>query len=118
MGPGAGFAGIAYVTAVFLWSTRRTPASELEAFWEPFFRDRNTIQICIGQPTRLYRFTGPRTEELNRRLGGSRSPETTCRGFRSIPRISWVAPEYLFLRDAVFGFKLASWIQSKGAPFN
>ena len=51
--------------AVFLWGSRRTPAAELDGFWEPLFRDRNTIQICIGQPTRLYRFTGPRIEELN-----------------------------------------------------
>jgi hypothetical protein len=28
--------------------------------------------------------------------------------------LAWVAPEYLFLRDAMAGFKVASWIQSQG----
>jgi hypothetical protein len=59
--------------AVFLWSARRTPASDLEAFWEPLFRDGSPIQVSIGQPTRLYRFTGPRMEELNRLFGGGES---------------------------------------------
>ena len=29
--------------------------------------------MSIGQPTRLYRFTGPRMEELNRLFGGGES---------------------------------------------
>ena len=41
------------VAVALVWSVRRTRVSELEAFWEPLFRDRSTIQICIGQPTRL-----------------------------------------------------------------
>src|SRR4029078_2140205 len=59
--------------AVFLCSARRTPASDLEAVWEPSCRDGSRIQVSIGQPTRLYRFTGPRMEELNRLFGGGES---------------------------------------------
>jgi hypothetical protein len=105
------------VTAV-LWSARRTPLSELEAFWEPLFRDRATIQICIGQPTRLYRFTGPRTEELNRLLIGPASPDRKQPDLSIAPdELTWVAPEYLFSRDALSAFKVASWVQSKGRPY-
>jgi hypothetical protein len=114
---GAGLAALG-VTVALLWIARRTPVSELEAFWEPLFRDRSTIQICIGQPTRLYRFTGPRTEDLNRLLSGPPSPD------RSRPELSidsgelaWVAPEYLFSRDALSAFKVASWVQSKGRAY-
>ena len=104
--------------AAILWSARRTPVSELESFWEPLFRDRKAIQICIGQPTRVYRFIGPRTEDLNRLLGGLTSPD---RNFAHVSiagdEVAWVAPEYLFLRDALSAFKVASWIQSKGRRY-
>jgi hypothetical protein len=114
----AGIVAAMGITVALLWSGRRTPVSELEAFWEPVFRDRSTIQICIGQPTRLYRFTGPRTEELNRLLAGPASsdrnrPELAI----AAGELAWVAPEYLFSRDALSAFKVASWIQSKGRAY-
>jgi hypothetical protein len=31
--------------------------------------------------------------------------------------LAWVAPEYLFLRDSLSAFKIASWIQAKGGAF-
>ena len=106
--------------AWFLWAGRRTPSSELEAFWEPLFRDHKTIQVCIGQPTRLYRFTGPRTEELNRLLGSSST--TRDRDIMDLSvrpgELAWVAPEYLFMRDALSAFNVASWIQSKGRSYH
>lgn len=101
--------------AAFLWGARRTPVSELDAFWEPLFRDRKAIQICIGQPTRVYRFIGPRSEELNRLFAGAASPDRNITSLSiAAGEVAWVAPEYLFLRDALSGFKVASWIQSKG----
>ncbi len=102
----------------YLWGARRTPVSELEAFWEPVFRDRKTIQICVGQPTRVYRFTGPRSEELNRLLGGPASAgRNTADLSIAAGEVAWVAPEYLFLQDALSAFKVASWIQSKGRGY-
>ncbi|HEY2019493.1 MAG TPA: hypothetical protein VGH38_38560 [Bryobacteraceae bacterium] len=108
---------VAAVAAV-LWGVRRTPASELDAFWEPLFRDRRSIQICVGQPTRLYRFIGPRMEDLNRILGGPPSAD------RNPPKLSigadeltWVAPEYMFMRDAFSAYAVASWLQSKGRTY-
>ena len=106
------------VAGAFLWTSRRTPASELDAFWEPLFRDRNAVQICIGQPTRLYRFTGPRIEDLNRLLAGPASPDHRLPDVSIAPdELTWVAPEYIFQRDAFSGFNIASWIQSKGRPY-
>jgi len=111
----AALAGVFVAAAALLWSASRTPKSELKAFWEPLFRDGKPIQICIGQPTRVYRFTGPRSEELNRLLGGPSAPghDKTDLPIGS-GELAWVAPEYLFLRDAMAGFKVASWIQSQG----
>lgn len=113
----AAVAALAVVAAAaaFLWATRRTPASDLEAFWEPLFRDGSAVQVSIGQPTRLYRFTGPRMAELNKVFGGGKSGDATgSRPPIGPDEVVWVAPEYLFLRDALAGFKVATWIQSKG----
>src|SRR6476619_314768 len=101
--------------ALFLWGTRRTPASDLEAFWEPLFRDGSPIQVSIGQPTRLYRFTGPRMEELNRLFGGGESDGV--KGTRppiAPDEVVWVVPESLKQQDALAAFKVAAWVQSKG----
>src|SRR3982751_5047380 len=110
-------AALAVIAAApaFLWGTRSTPTADLEAFWEPLFRDGSAIQVSIGQPTRLYRFTGPRMEELNRLYGGVESDG--AKGTRppiAPDELVWVAPEYLFLRDALAAFKVAAWIESKG----
>jgi len=99
--------------AVFLLGSRRTPASDLEAFWEPLFRDGSPIQVSIGQPTRLYRFTGPRMEELNRLFGGGDGVNGTKPPIAP-DELAWVAPEYLFMRDALAAFKVSAWIQSDG----
>lgn len=100
--------------AVFLWGARRTPASDLDAFWEPLFRDGTPIQVSIGQPKRLYRFTGPRIEELNRLYGGESDGLKQPKPPVAPEELVWVAPEYLFMRDALAAFKVAAWIQSKG----
>jgi hypothetical protein len=111
----AALAVIAAAATAFLWGARRTPTSDLEAFWEPLFRDGSAIQVSIGQPTRLYRFTGPRMEELNRLFGGGESDGVKGTKPPIAPdEVVWVAPEYLFLRDALAAFKVAAWIQSKG----
>ncbi len=109
--------GLVAAAGNMLWQEQRTADHELNAFWEPLFRASKTIQICIGQPTRVYRFTGPRSEELNRALGHPSSPERDAAQIAVAPgEIAWVAPEYLFLRDAMAGFNVASWVQSRGHP--
>ncbi len=106
------------VAGGYVWLNQRSPATELDAFWAPLFRDGKTIQICLGQPTRLFRFIGPRTEELTRALSGpaARSPEAASLSVNA-GELAWVAPEFLYLRDALSGFRVASWIQAKGRPY-
>jgi hypothetical protein len=106
------------VAAAILWGARRTDGREFEAFWEPLFREGKPIQICIGQPMRLYRFSGPRSEELNRLFGGPASPDRNTTNLSiAADEVAWVAPEYLFVRDALAAFKIASWIQSKNRAY-
>jgi len=109
---------VAFGGAAFLWAERVTPASQLNAFWEPLFRDQKPIQIAIGQPSRLYRFVGPRTDELNRALGGGAAAGGAADQLSiGASEMAWVAPEYLFMRDALSAFKVASWVQSQGHAY-
>lgn len=114
----AAAATVLAAAGAYFWINQRSPATELDAFWEPLFRDGKTIQICIGQPTRLFRFIGPRTEELTRALSGpaARSLEAAALSVNA-GELAWVAPEFLYLRDALSGFRVASWIQAKGRPY-
>jgi hypothetical protein len=99
----------ATLTAFLL--TRTTAASELDTFWAPLFRNREVIQVSVGQPGKLYRFTGPRNAELDRAIQGGNGPDTTI----AASELEWIAPEYLYMRDAFAATRIASWIQSKGA---
>lgn len=45
--------------------------TDLDRFWAPLIEDRSDAVICIEQPLRIFRFTGPRTDDLNAQLIGA-----------------------------------------------
>ena len=100
--------------AATFWITRRTPATELDAFWAPLFREREVIQVCVGQPGRLYRFVGPRRDQLDDIVQGRGNSEASI----STGELSWAAPNFLYMRDAFAAAKVAAWIQAKGHPYH
>src|SRR5581483_3052869 len=108
----AGVVVVALAAALF-WFTRRTPASELDAFWAPLFREHEVIQVCVGQPGRLYRFAGPRRDQLDQAVQQGGSPDIAI----SPGELVWSAPNFLYMRDAFAAARIAAWIQSKGRPF-
>jgi hypothetical protein len=44
--------------------------TEMDLFWRPVLQDRSQAVICIEQPLRIFRFTGPRRNELNEKMVG------------------------------------------------
>ncbi|HKE20748.1 MAG TPA: hypothetical protein VKB88_00070 [Bryobacteraceae bacterium] len=53
--------------------------SEMDLFWRPFWQDRADAVICIEQPLRIFRFTGPRKDELNQEMvGEQQTPPATA----------------------------------------
>jgi hypothetical protein len=102
----------------FGWDAARHRANS-KRFGNPCSATTRRFRSAFGQPTRLYRLTGPRTEELNHLLGGGSASRD--RNSSKLPldsdELAWVAPEYLFMRDALSAFNVASWIQSKGRPY-
>jgi hypothetical protein len=45
--------------------------TELDLFWKPLLQDRSEAVICIEQPLRIFRFVGPRKDELNDKMVGA-----------------------------------------------
>jgi hypothetical protein len=106
---------VAIAVGAAFWAGRRTAASELDAFWAPLMHNREVIQVCVGQPGRLYRFVGPRRDELDRVVQG----QVAGSGLAITPdEIEWVAPDYLYMRDAFSAARIAGWIQAKGGRYH
>jgi hypothetical protein len=104
------------------WSQRRTAASELDAFWAPLLRSEEVIQICVGQPNKLYRFVGPRRPELDQLIlarTGPAAAETAnhSRLLIAPAELTWAANDYLYMRDAFSAARIAAWVQSKGSRY-
>jgi hypothetical protein len=54
----------ASLTAAYL-ATRPTP---IDLFWKPLIDDAAGVVICVEQPLKISRFTGPRAGDLNQKL--------------------------------------------------
>jgi hypothetical protein len=104
---------VAGIAAAAFLTTGRTAASELDAFWQPLFRNHQVIQVSVGQPGKLYRFTGTRSAELDRMIQSHATPETPI-----LPaEMEWAAPDFLYMRDAFAAARIAAWIQSKSGRY-
>lgn len=66
----AGAVSVAIVAAVF-WLYPRFTRTDLDRFWAPLLDDRSDAVICVEQPLRIFRFSGPRADDLNAKLVGS-----------------------------------------------
>ncbi|MCU1235926.1 MAG: hypothetical protein JWP63_3893 [Candidatus Solibacter sp.] len=55
------------LTIVFV----KTRPNEFDRFWMPLLDDKSETVICIEQPLRIFRFTGPRVAELNQKMVGA-----------------------------------------------
>jgi len=66
LGACAGLA-VAIGLATVYGNTRPTA---FDRFWKPLLDDPSSAVICIEQPLRIYRFTGPNAGDLNRKMVG------------------------------------------------
>jgi len=104
------------VTGSIFWLVHRTAAKELDTFWAPLFGEHEVIQVCVGQPGKLYRFVGPRHRELDGFFhvgAGSAPPNLSI----APTEVEWIAPDYVYMRDAFAAAKISAWIQARGHPY-
>jgi hypothetical protein len=117
----AGMAGMLIALAA-AFTYLYTQTQDIDRFWAPLFRAKELVQICVGQPGRLYRFTGPRQQDLDRAFMGSHPPIDSAadllKGTPIAPdEIRWIAHRYLYMLDAFSMTRLASLIQARGGTY-
>lgn len=95
-------AGVAIVLA--LWFGSPVFESDLDLFWAPLWNGNETIQICVGQPTRLYEFT-------------RNFPEGVPRQGLGADDLRLVDKHFLFVGDALAFSDLAALIHAKGKHY-
>ncbi len=96
-----------------VWLLTRSRPDDLDRFWAPLIEDRGSILICVGQPSRVYGFTGPRQAELDRKMGAKDLDSTTL----TLRDLALVSRNYLFFGDALCLVKVGALLQSRNKPF-
>jgi hypothetical protein len=117
--PRRGFKSLAAVSALavlvllLVWRSA-VPSAHLamDRFWAPVFKEREPVQLCVGQPLRLYVFTGDRAPELNK------SMDANAPGSLDLSELEKVPDRYLWLGDAQAMLKLSTLLQSHGKTFS
>jgi hypothetical protein len=94
----------------------------MDLFWKPFLQDRSEAIICIEQPLRIFRFMGPRREELNGKMvGDDRNPAATEQARNEMAiRLSEIEPTgsaYFSYGDLIAATRIAEMFAHKGKAF-
>jgi hypothetical protein len=100
----------------------RLRPNEFDLFWMPVLQDRSEAVICIEQPLRIFRFTGPRKDELNQKMVGEPPiPPASHDGWEKTPvKLSEIEPtggKYFSYGDLMATARLSELLAKKGKPF-
>ncbi len=87
-----------------------TRLNDLDRFWQPLVEDPGNPVICIEQPQRIYRFTGPRVAELNEKMLGSEKPK----GPLSMNELRPTGEQYFSYGDLMASTRLVDLLARKG----
>ncbi len=88
----------------------------------PLLDDPSGVLICIEQPLRIYRFTGPRAGDLNQQMVGAGAlPPASAEVLENSPlRLSELQPtgeQYFTYGDLISSARLSELLARKGKPF-
>jgi hypothetical protein len=110
--------GIAAIVAgAVAWS--ELAPTELDRFWAPLTKDRDDVVICVGQPKRLYTFTGPHRREYDEKLAAGASQTSEAAEATKVPlsEISQAGPAFFYFGDALSTIKAGGLLQAKNKRF-
>jgi hypothetical protein len=96
--------------------------TELDLFWKPLVDDGNEAIICIEQPQRIYRFEGPRFDELNEIMVGTPStpaPPDAVRENTSVKlsELRSAGDRYFSNGDLLAAIRVGALLSRKGKSF-
>ncbi|MGC9972330.1 MAG: hypothetical protein ABSE56_17245 [Bryobacteraceae bacterium] len=109
------------VAAAGIWLWQGSTETDLERFWAPLIQDHEVVQICVGQPIRLYKFAGSRRSELDGKMvevpdapGRAEMLRSTSLTLEDLGMVG----EHFFSRGAALAMvNLVALIHSKGRPY-
>jgi hypothetical protein len=113
-----GAAAICALAAV-LWSLAPKPQADLDRFWAPLVKDPAGVLICVGQPSHLYTFSGPRRDLLDGKMnapGSAESPETHEPAALTLRELNSVTKNFLYFGDSVCMTKVGGLLRSGAKP--
>ena len=110
------------IVASATWLYPRFSKTDLDRFWAPLLDDRSDAVICIEQPLRIYRFSGPRQDDLNAELVGSGAtpPAPEKERENAIVKLSEILPSgdrYFTYGDLMAASRLSELLARKGKSF-
>ena len=85
----------------------------LNKFWAPLLEGPEIVQICVGQPRRVFRFIGPQREALENQALKQQGPAMTL----STTEMMSAGREMLYFRDAYAMSRMTGILQAKNKPF-
>jgi hypothetical protein len=96
--------------------------TEFDRFWMPILSDRSDTVICIEQPLRIFRFMGPRADELNDKMVGDAAtpPSSAAVKESTSVKLSEVEPvgaKYFTYGDLIGTARISELLSAKGKPF-
>ena len=100
----------------------RFQRTELDLFWKPMLDDRSPALICIEQPLRVYRFEGPRFDELNQKMVGGPSAPTISDEARQatdvkLSELKSAGERYYTVGDTMSAVRIAELLGHRGKQF-
>jgi hypothetical protein len=109
------------VVAAGILGLRLTAETDLDRFWAPLMQDRDVVQVCVGQPVRLYKFAGLRRSELDGKMSDSEEGASRAEMLRSttltLQDLLMVGEHYCSWGHTLAVANLAALIHSKGRPY-
>jgi hypothetical protein len=118
----AGLIAIALAAAAATFAYQKLRPTEFDRFWMPLLSDRSETIICIEQPLRIFRFTGPRADELNEKMVGSAgtppsSPAVRENTSAKLSEVEPVGAKYFTYGDLMSTARISELLSARGKPF-
>jgi hypothetical protein len=108
--------------ATSTWLYPRFSQTDLDRFWAPLLDDRSEAVICIEQPLRIFRFSGPRQDDLNAKVVGFENtpPAPEIEKEKTSVKLSEILPSgdrYFTYGDLMAATRLSELLARKGKSF-
>ena len=101
--------------ALGAWLNGPFGKTDLDRFWAPLIDDRSEAVICVEQPLRIFRFSGPRADDLNTsvfELGDAREGTSV-----KLSEITPSGDRYFTYGDLMTASRLSELLARKGKSF-